>query len=77
MCGFVNMLLAFYFTGVFMGLITMVIGQQLYGVYVNKVKTDLFWILKISLLSWGTVYLAMILTIESWKRRNESQTKNR
>lgn len=67
-----NLPIAFYLTGVLLGLSTMLVGQGLYSRYVGKVKPDGWWLLKISLLSWVAVILAMMLVAETWRRRNEN-----
>ena len=71
MYGLLGLLAAIYLTGVVLGMICMMIGQGLYCRYTEKVKPDTWWLLKISLLSWVTVFLAMMLISEAWYRRKE------
>ena len=47
-----------------------------YCIYTEKGKRDTWWLLKISLLSWMTVFLAMMLISEAWYRRNERDMIN-
>ena len=63
MCGLLG--LSIYLTGIVLGIICM-----------EKVKPDAWWLLKISLLSWMTVFLAMMLFSEAWYRRNERDMDN-
>ena len=74
MCGLLG--LSIYLTGIVLGIICMMIGQGLYCRYTEKVKPDAWWLLKISLLSWVTVFLAMMLISEAWYRRNERDMIN-
>ena len=69
MCGLLG--LSIYLTGIVLGMICMMIGQGGYCRYTEKGKRDTWWLLKISLLSWMTVFLAMMLFSEAWYRRNE------
>ncbi len=71
MCGLLCLLAAIYLIGVVLGMICMMIGQGLYCRYTETVKSDAWWLLKISLLSWMAVYLAMMLISEVWYRRKE------
>ena len=59
-----------------LGIICMMIGQGLYCRYTETVKSDVLWLLKISLLSWMTVFLAMMLISEAWYRRKERDMVN-
>ena len=74
MCGLLG--LPIYLTGVVLGMICMMIGQGGYCRYTEKGKRDTWWLLKISLLSWMTVFLAMMLFSEAWYRRNERDMDN-
>ena len=65
MCGLLCLLAAIYLTGVVLGMICMMIGQGVYCRYTEKGKRDTWWLLKISLLSWMTVFLAMMLFSEN------------
>ena len=76
MCGLLCLLAAIYLIGVVLGMICMMIGQGLYRRYTETVKLDAWWLLKISLLSWMTVFLAMMLFSEAWYRRNERDMDN-
>ena len=76
MYGLLGLLAAIYLTGVVLGMIFMMIGQGLYCRYTEKVKPDAWWLLKISLLSWVTVFLAMMLISEAWDRRKERDMDN-
>ena len=76
MCGLLCLLAAIYLIGVVLGMICMMIGQGLYCRYTEKGKRDTWWLLKISLLSWMTVFLAMMLFSEAWYRRNERDMDN-
>ena len=76
MCGLLCLLAAIYLTGVVLGMICMMIGQGVYCRYTEKGKRDTWWLLKISLLSWMTVFLAMMLFCEAWYRRNERDMDN-
>ena len=76
MCGLLCLLAAIYLIGVVLGMICMMIGQGLYCRYTEKVKPDAWWLLKISLLSWVTVFLAMMLISEAWYRRKERDMDN-
>ena len=76
MCGLLCLLAAIYLTGVVLGMICMMIGQGGYCRYTEKGKRDTWWLLKISLLSWMTVFLAMMLFSEAWYRRNERDMDN-
>ena len=71
MYGLLGLLAAIYLTGVVLGMICMMIGQGLYCRYTEKVKPDTWWLLKISLLSWVTVFLAMMLISEAWHKKNK------
>ena len=66
MYGLLGLLAAIYLTGVVLGMICMMIGQGLYCRYTETVKPDAWWLLKISLLSWVTVFIAMMLISEAW-----------
>ena len=74
MCGLLG--LSIYLTGIVLGMICMMIGQGGYCRYTEKGKRDTWWLLKISLLSWMTVFLAMLLFSEAWYRRNERDMDN-
>ena len=74
MCGLLG--LSIYLTGIVLGMICMMIGQGVYCRYTEKGKRDTWWLLKISLLSWMTVFLAMMLFSEAWYRRNERDMDN-
>ena len=74
MCGLLG--LSIYLTGIVLGMICMMIGQGVYCRYMEKGKRDTWWLLKISLLSWMTVFLAMMLFSEAWYRRNERDMDN-
>lgn len=76
MCGLLCLLAAIYLTGVVLGMICMMIGQGFYCRYTEKVKPDAWWLLKISLLSWMAVYLAMMLISEAWYRRKKRDMDN-
>ena len=76
MCGLLCLLAAIYLTGVVLGMICMMIGQGVYCRYTEKGKRDTWWLLKISLLSWMTVFLAMMLFSEGWYRKNERDMDN-
>lgn len=76
MCGLLGLLAAIYLTSIVLGMICMMIGQGVYCRYTEKVKPDAWWLLKISLLSWMTVFLAMMLFSEAWYRRNERDMDN-
>ena len=76
MYGLLGLLAAIYLTGVVLGMICMMIGQGLYCRYTEKGKRDTWWLLKISLLSWMTVFLAMMLISEAWYRRKERDMDN-
>ena len=76
MCGLLCLLAAIYLTGVVLGIICMMIGQGLYCRYTETVKPDAWWLLKISLLSWVTVFIAMMLISEAWHRKNERDMNN-
>ena len=74
MCGLLG--LSIYLTGIVLGMICMMIGQGGYCRYTEKGKRDTWWLLKISLLSWMTVFLAMMLISEAWYRRKERDMDN-
>ena len=76
MCGLLG--LSIYLTGIVLGIgmICMMIGQGVYCRYTEKGKRDTWWLLKISLLSWMTVFLAMMLISEAWYRKNERDMNN-
>ena len=76
MCGLLCLLAAIYLTGVVLGMICMMIGQGLCCRYTETVKPDAWWLLKISLLSWVTVFIAMMLISEAWYRRKERDMVN-
>lgn len=76
MCGLLCLLAAIYLTGIVLGMICMMIGQGLYCRNTETVKPDPWWLLKISLLSWMTVFLAMMLISEAWYRRKERDMDN-
>ena len=63
MCGLLG--LSIYLTGIVLGMICMMIGQGGYCRNTEKGKRDTWWLLKISLLSWMTVFLAMMLFSEA------------
>jgi hypothetical protein len=58
-----------YIIGVVMGLLTMTAGTILYDMKVSKIKPDMIWTLKISLLSWVTVYFGMLLLKETLNKK--------
>ncbi len=76
MCGLLCLLAAIYLIGVVLGIICMMIGQGLYCRYTEKGKRDTWWLLKISLLSWMAVFLAMMLISEAWYRKNKRDMNN-
>ncbi len=76
MCGLLCLLAAIYLIGVVLGIICMMIGQGLYCRYTEKGKRDTWWLLKISLLSWMAVFLAMMLISEAWHRKNKRDMNN-
>ena len=76
MYGLLGLLAAIYLTGVVLGMIFMMIGQGLYCRYTETVKPDAWWLLKISLLSWVTVFIAMMLISEAWYRRKKRDMDN-
>lgn len=70
-----NILLTSYLMGVAFGLMVMVIGQRLYSRNIYYAKIDWWWMFKIALLSWISVYLGMILINDSLKRNIKLRNK--
>lgn len=56
-CNIPFFILALYFLGTTVGLLTMTLGLLAYNFKFNKKELDLAWLLKISLLSWVAVWI--------------------
>lgn len=77
---FTIILLVVYLTGVVAGIVTISVAQWYYKRKVKNDDVDWSWILKISLLSWMTVALAIMLLKETWhskKSNANDQTSNK
>ena len=60
-----------YGTGVLTGWLTMVAAHHIYAQKVGRVDWDWLWMAKISLLSWITVALAIMLVKDSWNEKGD------
>ena len=60
-----------YGTGVLAGWLTMVAAHHFYAQKVGRVDWDWLWMAKISLLSWITVALAIMLVKDSWHENRD------
>lgn len=66
-----------YGTGVLIGWLTMAAAHHFYKKKVGHVDWDWLWMAKISLLSWITVAMAIMLLKDFWHdKRNDEKFKN-